>query len=120
MSDATVTTTEHEEGHAHPTDQVFVKTALILTVITAVEVAWSYLPMWDGATGMKSVLEIGGLLIMMMVKFFIVANVFMHLKYDKPLLGRTFYFGFVIAVLVYVAALATFEIFGSGTPGFVP
>lgn len=120
MSDATISTTDHADGHAHPTDKLFVKTAIILTLITAAEVAWSYLPIWDGATGAKSLFEIGGLLIMMFAKFFIVASVFMHLKYDKPILSRAFYFGFVIAILVYTAALATFEIFSSGKPGYLP
>ena len=120
MSDATVTSANHEAAHSHPADAVFIRTAVILAVITAIEIAWSYLPVWDGAHGLKSLFEIGGLLIMMMAKFTIVTNVFMHLKYDKPLLGGTFYFGFVIALLVYVAVLSTYEFWSSGAPGFTP
>jgi cytochrome c oxidase subunit 4 len=124
MTDATVTPDAHadhgDDGHAHPTDKLFVKTAVILAVITAVEVGWSYLPWWKDAEGLTSFIEISGLLIMMMVKFVIVANVFMHLKFDKPILTRTFYFGFALAVLVYMAALTTFEIWSSGAPGFAP
>lgn len=123
MTDATVPTeahADHGDGHAHPTDKLFVRIAVILAAITAVEVAWSYLPMWDDAEGLTSVFEIGGLLIMMMAKFIIVANVFMHLKFDKPLLSRTFYFGFLLASIVYLAVLTTFEMWSSGPPGFAP
>jgi len=35
---------EADDHHAHPTDLMFVKVALLLAGITAVEVAWSYLP----------------------------------------------------------------------------
>ncbi|MBX3313801.1 MAG: cytochrome C oxidase subunit IV family protein [Actinobacteria bacterium] len=125
MTDITVTpeaaSGDHaDDGHAHPTDALFVRTAVILAIITAFEVGWSYLPWWDGAHGLRSFIEISGLLIMMMAKFIIVANVFMHLKFDKPLLSWAFYFGFVLAVIVYMAVLTTFEIWSSGPPGFAP
>ena len=110
----------HDDGHAHPTDLVFVKTAGWLALITAAEVAWSYLPLWDDATGLTSFFEISGLLVMMMLKFVIVANIFMHLKYDKPLLSRTFFFGFSLATAVYLATITTFEFWSSGPPGFAP
>ena len=48
MTSATADVATHDEGHAHPTDKLFVKTAVILAVITAVEVAWSYLPWGEG------------------------------------------------------------------------
>lgn len=120
MTDATVTpaTSAHDDGRPHPTDKLFVKIAVILAVITAVEVAWSYLPIWDDAEGLTSFFEISGLIAMMMAKFIIVAGVFMHLRFDKPILTRTFYFGFVLAVVVYVAAITTFELWSSDPPGF--
>ena len=113
---ADVTTVAHEahdDGHAHPTDKLFVKTAVILTIITAVEVAWSYLPIWDDAEGLKSVAEVGGLLIMMAIKFVIIAGTFMHLKFDNKVLTRVFYTGLLLAFFVYIAALTTFRIWGS-------
>ena len=125
MTDATVTPDaahgDHaDDGHAHPTDALFVKTAAILAVITAIEVGWSYLPLWEDAEGLTSFFEISGLLVMMMAKFVIVAGVFMHLKYDKPILSRAFYFGFGLAILVYLAAITTFEFWSSGPPGYAP
>jgi cytochrome c oxidase subunit IV len=106
--------------HHGPTDRKLVHLAILLAGITAVEVAWSYLPIWEDASGLTSFFEIAGLLIMMMWKFVIVAGTFMHLKFDSRLLTRVFYAGFALAVVVYVVTLATFELFSSSTPGFVP
>jgi cytochrome c oxidase subunit 4 len=118
-ADATTLPGQASEAHAHehhgPTDKKFVTTALILAAITAVEVAWSYLPWGDWGHGFAIVFaEVGGLLIMMAVKFYIVASVFMHLKYDSKVLTRVFYAGLALAVAVYLAVLATFEIFSGG------
>jgi len=107
----------HDDGHAHPTDKLFIKTAIILAIITAVEVAWSYLPWGEGRA--IFLFEVGGLLIMMAWKFFIVASVFMHLKFDKKILTGIFYAALALAVGVYVVALATFSFFSSGEPPWV-
>lgn len=115
MASNTATTEAVVDNHAHPTDAMFIRTAVILAVITAVEVAWSYLP-WGDSFAMHAA-EVGGLLIMMSFKFVIVANVFMHLKFDKKLLTGIFYGGIILAVSVYVATLATFQFFsGSDLP----
>ena len=126
MSDATATVqpTAHTgtgtgKGQAHPTDKMFVQVAIALAVITAVEVAWSYLP-WGHATGFMAFAEVGGLLFMMAIKFVVVASRFMHLKFDQGVLSRLFYFGLLLAVLVYIAALTTFELWSPGAPGFSP
>ncbi|MBK6855849.1 MAG: cytochrome C oxidase subunit IV family protein [Microthrixaceae bacterium] len=105
----------HGDGHAHPTDKLFVKTAILLAVVTAVEVAWSYLPWDDWGDGRALyLLEVGGLLAMMAFKFFVVASVFMHLKFDKKLLTGAFYAGLFLALAVYLGVLATFEFFTGG------
>jgi hypothetical protein len=49
-------------------------------------------------------------MIMMAVKFFTVLYIFMHLKFDKPLLTWVFYSGLVLAALVYLAMLSAFRI----------
>ncbi|MEO6627640.1 MAG: cytochrome C oxidase subunit IV family protein [Aquihabitans sp.] len=100
-------------AHHGPTDVHYVKIAVALAVITAVEVAWSYLPVWDDATGFKAFVEVAGLLLMMGVKFVVVAAQFMHLKFDNRILTRLFYGGLFLAIGVYVAALFTFQIFGN-------
>jgi hypothetical protein len=93
-------------------DKVYVLTALALAAITAVEVAtyaWPDFPVWDGD------LLVPVLLILMAVKFFVVAYIFMHLRFDKPLLTWVFYTGLVTAVLVYVAVLTVFRIWWPGS-----
>lgn len=101
----------HAEAHHGPTDLYYVRIAIALAVITAFEVAWSYLPVWDDATGFLAFIEVAGLLFMMAVKFVVVASNFMHLKFDSKVLTRIFYSGIFLATGVYVAVLATFEIF---------
>ena len=49
----------------------------------------------------------------MAIKFVIIAAFFMHLKFDSKILTRVFYAGLFLAAGVYVAALATFRIFGN-------
>jgi cytochrome c oxidase subunit 4 len=53
-------------------------------------------------------------MILMAVKFFTIVYIFMHLKFDKPILTRIFYSGLVLAVLVYIAVLSTFRIWFEG------
>lgn len=112
----------HEPGHGAvhhgPTDRYYIRIAVALAVITAVEVAWSYLPIWEDASGLKSFIEVGGLLAMMAVKFVVVASNFMHLKFDDKVLTRLFYAGLLLAIGVYVVALVTFELF-SKSPGYL-
>ena len=107
-----VTTIDSNPSHHGATDKMFVQVAILLAAVTAVEVAWSYLPWGDGAA--MTVLEVGGLLAMMGFKFYMVASVFMHLKWDSKLLTGFFYFGLGLAVAVYLAVLFVFEFFSSG------
>ena len=90
----------HDE-HMHPSDWKYVQIAIILAVLTAAEVATYYID-----TGP---LEIPILIGIMIVKFVLVLMWFMHLKFDSPLFTKTFVAGLAMAVVVYVAVLATFE-----------
>jgi cytochrome c oxidase subunit 4 len=51
------------------------------------------------------------LLVLMTVKFLLVVLFFMHVKFDAPLFGRIFWTGLILAVCVYLATLATFQVF---------
>ena len=100
----------HEEtvtgvGHAHPSDRTYVGIALILALITAAEVVTFYLE-----DSLGSIL-VPVLLLMMVVKFVMVAGYFMHLKFDSNLFTRLFVAGVVLATVVYVTVLLTFEYF---------
>jgi hypothetical protein len=103
------------DGAAKPysRDKVYVQTAVLLAVITLVEIAtymWPELVLWSwGDDSNIGIIVI--LMVLMIVKFVIVVGVFMHLKYDKPILWRVFASGLVLAVLVYLAMMAMFRIF---------
>ncbi|MCH9836877.1 MAG: hypothetical protein GKR86_02020 [Ilumatobacter sp.] len=89
--------------HDAVSDNRYIVIAVILAVITAAEVAASYIDL--GAVFIPL------LLFMMAVKFFIVASFFMHLRFDNRVFTWLFYTGVVLAVVVYVIALLTFRFF---------
>ncbi len=114
MSTDTVAHADHghaedhgDHGHAehvdHP-DSWYVKIALALAAITAGEVALSYMDV--GAAFLPL------LLFMMAVKFVMVVLFFMHLRFDSKWFNMAFWSGLILAILVYMAALATFRFFG--------
>ncbi|MCY4176235.1 MAG: cytochrome C oxidase subunit IV family protein [Acidimicrobiaceae bacterium] len=105
-SDPSADTEAHSEGHAHPSDWAYVKIALALAVITALEVFTYFESVLDWGVAL-----VPSLLFMMVVKFYLVATWFMHLRFDSKLFGRMFTAGLLLAVGVYVATLAASEFF---------
>ena len=110
MSTATTDTHDHIDSHAHGdghehgmSDIGYIKVALLLAVLTAVEVSTYYVDFGP--------FFIPVLLILMVVKFFIVVSYFMHLKFDSKIFTWMFYSGLFLAIGVYVAFLATFKFF---------
>jgi cytochrome c oxidase subunit 4 len=102
-----MTAAAHDGAHKHPTEGNYMIIALILAVITAGEVGLYYI---DVGTAM-----VPTLLVMMVLKFGIVAAYFMHLKFDSLVFRRFFIAGLVLAVAVYMAVLTSFEVFGKDT-----
>lgn len=94
---------EEEDRHDHPSDLLYVKIALILGAITALEVGTYFIE--EASTTLLVVL----LLPMMTAKFLIVTGYFMHLKYDSLLFRRVFFFGLILATVVFLVMLTTFE-----------
>ena len=97
----------HEEGGehgAHPTDAQYMLIALILAVLTGVEVGLYYLKINQSLTN-------GFLLILAGFKFVIVAAYFMHLKFDNRILRRLFTTGFILACFCYIAYMLTLGVF---------
>jgi cytochrome c oxidase subunit 4 len=96
----------HEEGGqhgAHPTDLTYIKIAILLSVLTAIEVSVSYI----------KGLELAGnpiLLILAVCKFAIVVLFFMHLRFDSRVFRYMFFGGLVLALGVYVAVLRMFHV----------
>ena len=108
MTEATAHTDAHHDDHDHhPTEGQYWVVFAILVVLTAVEVAWSFI-------GLEGVALVVPLIIMMVVKFFLVAGAFMHLYFDLKILnGRLFTWAFfgalLLAMAVYAIVFAAFE-----------
>ena len=95
---------EHAAGaHEHPTWKQYKWVALILTVITAVEVWVYYIPSF-----VASRLFVPSLLIMSAVKFVIVVMFYMHLKYDHKLFRALFTGPLLIAIATIIGLLFLF------------
>ncbi len=87
--------------HAHPTAPTYLKVAVILTVITAVEVAIYYVPALRGVL-------VPMLLIFSAVKFAIVVGYYMHLKFDAVIYSRLFLGPLTIASLMVIVLMLLF------------
>ena len=93
---------EHHE-QSHPQPLLYIKIAIILAVITAIEVAVYYVPSLSDAL-------IPILLVLSALKFAMVAMWFMHLKFDNRLFSWFFAGGVLLAGLVLIALLALFTV----------
>jgi cytochrome c oxidase subunit 4 len=99
MSTAETNTTHEGEHHAgHATVGTYVLIGVILTVITAVEVAIFYIP------ALERVL-VPVLLVLSAAKFIIVVMFYMHLKYDHPIFRRVFFGPLLLAILFVIVGL---------------
>jgi cytochrome c oxidase subunit 4 len=81
--------------HAHPQPRTYVAVALILAVITAIEVAVYYIP------GLLAFI-VPILLVLSLIKFAMVVGYFMHLKFDHKIYTGLFVGGLAIAISVFL------------------
>lgn len=86
----------------HPTPRLYWMIALILAVVTAVEVAASYVEAVEPVL-VPLLLGLGA------VKFAIVVAFFMHLKFDRPLFRSLFLVGVMGSIPLFIVFLLTFE-----------
>ena len=91
------------EMHEHPTWKQYKWVALILTVITILEVWGYYIPSF-----VASPVFVPALLIMSAVKFAIVVLFYMHLRYDHKLFKSLFTGPLIIAMSTLIALLFLF------------
>jgi cytochrome c oxidase subunit 4 len=91
------------DAHAHPTWKQYKWVALILTLITVVEVWVYYIPSFT-----RTKLFVPSLLIMSAVKFAIVVMFYMHLKYDARLFRALFTGPLIIAVITLISLMFLF------------
>ena len=89
-----------DHAHEHPTWKQYKWVALILTVITVVEVWAYYVP-----SLVASAIFVPALLIMSAAKFIIVVMFYMHLKYDHKLFRALFTGPLIIAMATLIGLL---------------
>ena len=92
----------HDHGHDESKFQIYVQIAMLLAVITGVEIVAVYLPFakWIIVTT---------LIVLSTVKFMYVIFYFMHLKWDKPFCTILFFIGLVLSVATVWALIALFQ-----------
>ena len=95
----------HGGGSGHATVRTYVHVAIVLAIITALEVATLYVP------GIPNPVLVISLLVMSAVKFYLVVGFFMHLKYDHPIMRALFVGPLAIAVAIILAVMALFSAF---------
>ena len=101
-------TTHGEHGaQTHASRKTYWLIALILGIITMLEVAVFYVPL------LHSVI-VPMLLVLSAAKFALVAMFFMHLKFDKPILTTVFAGGIVVATAIILAMMLLFGTIGPG------
>jgi len=97
-------TTSDTSGHHEPSKfHVYIQIAMILAVITGVEVVLVYMPIvkW---------LVVTALVVLSAVKFMFVIFFFMHLRWDKVFCTILFFIGLILAGFTMFALL---HLFGS-------
>jgi cytochrome c oxidase subunit 4 len=93
----------HAPEHHHPSPAKYVGIAILLALITALEVGLYYIDMPEA-------LLVIFLMILAFLKFTMVCAFFMHLKFDSPMLRRVFITGIVLAGVVYTVVLFTLRV----------
>lgn len=97
------------EHGGHASVMTYVVVGVVLTIITAIEVAIFYIPALAGVL-------VPALLAFSAAKFIIVVSFYMHLKYDNAIFRRVFYWPLALAVVVAVALVTLFHL----VPGLDP
>jgi|GEM_PF-739217 len=87
----------------HPKDTLYLKVAVVLAVLTALETSTYWVDLGAAHTPV--------LLVMMVIKFVLVLLYFMHLKFDSKVCGAMFYAGMALTLMVYLGTLLTFRVF---------
>jgi cytochrome c oxidase subunit 4 len=97
---ATVASADHHDhGHEFSKFQIYVQIAMLLAVITGIEIIIVYIPFakW---------IVVSTLVVLSIVKFMFVIFYFMHLRWDKPFCTILFFIGLTLAAGTMWALLA--------------
>jgi len=104
----------HSEGHAHahPAPGLYLKIALILFVLTALEVLVFEAGRGGLGASLRPIFEpiaVVILLVLSAAKFALVAMFYMHLKQDSRLLSNLFVFPLIIAASLIAGLIVLFQ-----------
>ena len=99
-SQAAHATAAHDEGHASV--QTYIRVAVILAILTAIEISALYVP------GLPNHALVTLILIFGTLKFALVVAFFMHLRYENKLLTVLFVGPLIIATAIILAIMALF------------
>jgi len=113
MSTSAADADAHDHGPGENKFELFVQLAMLLAVITGIEIITVYLPF-------ASWLLITTLVFFSAVKFLFVIFIFMHLRWDKPFCTILFFIGLFLgggtmwALLKLFGAAASFPLSSAG------
>lgn len=93
---------QEEEEHGHPSAGDYVMIAVILAVLTAIEIGLYF----AGQAGTPEFATVPALIILTILKFLLVAMWFMHLRFDRPIYTRLFVTGIIVAAVIYGVVVA--------------
>lgn len=99
MSAVTANDHAHDNGHAHPSLNAYVRIAIVLAIITAIEVAIYYIPAFES-------ILVPTLVALSAIKFVMVVGYFMHLKFDDKLLTFMFSAALIASLVVFIGLWA--------------
>jgi len=105
--------------HSHPGWQTYLKIALVLFALTALEVAAYEVVERHSPAAFATLLEpivVPVLLILSAFKFALVAMFYMHLKMDGKLLSGVFSFSLILAAFIISALMVIFGYLYSHAP----
>ncbi|MCC6415405.1 MAG: cytochrome C oxidase subunit IV family protein [Opitutaceae bacterium] len=100
MSSPTATVGHHDDENKF---QIYVRIAMLLAVITGVEIVIIFIPF-------ATWLIVTSLVVLSVVKFLYVIFYFMHLKWDKAFCTILFFIGLVLAIGTTWALLEIFHV----------
>lgn len=95
----------HAEERGHATVATYIRVAVVLGIVTAIEIAALYIP------GLSTAILVPFLIILSILKFALVVAFFMHLRYDSKLLTALFVGPLMIACAIILALMALFSAF---------
>ena len=97
------TTGAEPDDHAHPSYWTYIVIAVILTAITALEVAIFYIPALAGVI-------VPLLLVLSAGKFVLVVMFYMHLKMDSRIFSSVFFAPMALAIFLVVSLFLLFKV----------